>query len=96
MPTYEYLCKQCGHKLEAFQSITARPLTRCPECGRKRLQRVLGAGAGIIFKGSGFYATDYGRNSRAPSQTGSESTASKPKSSSSTSESPASGGDASA
>lgn len=83
MPTYEYLCKHCGHKLEAFQSITARPLTRCPECGRKRLQRILGAGAGIIFKGSGFYATDYGRNSRAPSQAGAERTASKPESSSS-------------
>ncbi len=59
MPTYEYACQQCGHQFEQFQSITAKPLKKCPECGKNSLQRLLGTGAGIIFKGSGFYATDY-------------------------------------
>jgi len=59
MPTYEYKCKHCKHRFEALQSITARPLKKCPECGRNGLRRLIGAGAGIIFKGSGFYATDY-------------------------------------
>lgn len=59
MPTYDYLCKNCGHKFENFQSITARPLRKCPECSKMKLQRLIGAGAGIIFKGSGFYQTDY-------------------------------------
>ena len=61
MPTYEYKCKQCGHQFEVFQSITAPPLRKCRECGRNGLRRLLGAGAGIIFRGSGFYATDYKR-----------------------------------
>ena len=59
MPTYDYLCDNCGHKLDKFQSITARPLRKCPKCGRKQLKRLIGMGAGIIFKGSGFYETDY-------------------------------------
>jgi len=59
MPTYDYLCDNCGHKLEKFQSITARPLRKCPKCGRNQLKRLIGTGAGIIFKGSGFYETDY-------------------------------------
>lgn len=59
MPTYEYRCDNCGHELEAFQSITAKPLKKCPECGKSKLQRLLGTGAGLIFKGSGFYETDY-------------------------------------
>jgi putative FmdB family regulatory protein len=63
MPTYEYRCNHCGHELEAFQSITADPLRRCPECSRKTLERLIGAGAGIIFKGSGFYVTDYKNSS---------------------------------
>ena len=58
MPTYEYECKKCGHKFEEFQSITEPPLRRCPEC-KGRVQRLIGTGAGIIFKGKGFYATDY-------------------------------------
>ncbi len=57
MPTYEYECKKCGH-FEEFQSITAAPLTRCPKCHGK-VHRLLGTGSGIIFKGSGFYETDY-------------------------------------
>lgn len=59
MPTYEYVCEACKHELEEFQSITARPLKKCPACGKSKLRRKIGAGAGIIFKGSGFYETDY-------------------------------------
>ncbi len=58
MPTYEYECKKCGHHFEHFQSITAEPLKQCPKC-RGRVKRLMGTGAGIIFKGSGFYQTDY-------------------------------------
>ena len=59
MPTYAYVCERCGHEMEAFQSITAGPLRKCPGCGRASLKRLIGTGAGIIFKGSGFYCTDY-------------------------------------
>lgn len=59
MPTYEYLCRKCGHAFEEFQSMSEEPLTRCPECGTDNLARVMGTGGGIIFKGSGFYVTDY-------------------------------------
>ena len=59
MPTYEYICENCGYEFEEFQSITAKPLRTCPECGKKKLKRLIGTGAGIIFKGSGFYQTDY-------------------------------------
>lgn len=59
MPTYEYQCQNCGHQLEEFQSITAKPLKKCPECKKMKLQRLIGGGAGLIFKGSGFYITDY-------------------------------------
>ena len=59
MPTYEYSCENCGHKLEKFQSIKAKPIRKCPKCGKLSLKRLIGSGAGIIFKGSGFYQTDY-------------------------------------
>ena len=59
MPTYEYICNKCQHEFEHFQSMKARPIRKCPECGKLSLQRLIGAGAGIIFKGSGFYQTDY-------------------------------------
>ena len=59
MPTYDYRCAGCGHRFEEFQSMTAAPLRRCPECREDRLERLIGAGAGVIFKGSGFYQTDY-------------------------------------
>ena len=58
MPTYEYQCQKCKRRHDAFQSITAKPLTKCPKCGG-RLQRLLGSGSGFLFKGSGFYITDY-------------------------------------
>ena len=58
MPTYEYECKACGHRFEVFQSMTEKPIRRCPEC-KGRVERLIGAGAGIIFRGSGFHSTDY-------------------------------------
>lgn len=59
MPTYEYECNACQHRFEQFQSITADALRKCPECGRRKLRRLIGPGAAIVFKGSGFYCTDY-------------------------------------
>ena len=59
MPTYEYICENCGFEFEKFQTITSKPLRTCPECGKRKLKRLIGTGAGIIFKGSGFYQTDY-------------------------------------
>ncbi|MHC5060530.1 MAG: FmdB family zinc ribbon protein [Planctomycetota bacterium] len=59
MPTYDYLCESCSYKLEIFQSIKARAKRKCPQCGKNQLKRLIGTGAGIIFKGSGFYETDY-------------------------------------
>ena len=59
MPTYDYECDACGHRFEKFQSITARPICKCPECGKSKVRRLIGTGAGVIFKGSGFYQTDY-------------------------------------
>ncbi len=59
MPTYDYECDACGHKFEQFQSIKNKPLTKYPECKKKKLRRLFGTGAAIVFKGSGFYQTDY-------------------------------------
>jgi len=62
MPTYEYECKSCGHNFEAFQAISDDPLKICPECG-KDIRRLIFGGAGVIFKGSGFYVTDKNKSS---------------------------------
>jgi len=59
MPTYEYACDACGYEFERYQSITARALRKCPECGASKLRRLIGGGGALIFKGSGFYQTDY-------------------------------------
>lgn len=59
MPTYDYTCQACGSKHEIFQQITENPKRKCPECGKLRLRREIGVGGGFIFKGPGFYATDY-------------------------------------
>jgi putative FmdB family regulatory protein len=59
MPTYEYKCDKCGHLFEQMQGITSKSLRKCPKCGKSALRRLIGTGAGLIFKGSGFYATDY-------------------------------------
>ena len=62
MPTYEYACKKCG-VVEAFQRMSEEPLSRCPECGRRGVKRIVSGGAGVIFKGDGFWETDYNRSS---------------------------------
>jgi putative FmdB family regulatory protein len=59
MPTYEYRCEKCGHEFEEFQAITAKPIKKCPQCGKLTVKRLISAGVGIIFRGSGFYETDY-------------------------------------
>ena len=59
MPTYEYECSKCGHHFEQFQSMKDAPLKQCPKCKKAGLKRLIGAGAGLIFKGTGFYITDY-------------------------------------
>ena len=83
MPTYEYECQKCAHIFEQFQSMTAAHVKRCPEC-KGKVKRLLGTGAGIIFKGSGFYETDYKRKSGSPtsSSTSSKSASTASKSSS--------------
>ncbi len=59
MPTYDYECDACNHSFELFQSITAKHIRKCPECGKLKIKRLIGTGSTIIFKGSGFYQTDY-------------------------------------
>lgn len=59
MPTYEYQCDSCNHRFDEFQSMSEPPLTRCPRCQKQKLRRLFGTGAAILFKGSGFYQTDY-------------------------------------
>ena len=59
MPTYDYECDACGHTLEIFQGINDPAIKKCPECGKNKLKRLFGTGAAIVFKGSGFYQTDY-------------------------------------
>lgn len=59
MPTYEYKCEACGHAFEQFQSIMAKPTRKCPKCGKAKVRRLISTGGGMIFKGSGFYITDY-------------------------------------
>ena len=79
MPTYEYVCKACGQEFEVFQSITEEPLKKCPECGGEARRRI-GTGAGLIFKGSGFYITDY-KNKANASKPAEKTTPKKDKSS---------------
>lgn len=70
MPTYEYECKKCGHSFEILQSIKDSPLKKCPECGENSLKKIISGGAGLIFKGSGFYLTDYnGKSSKSKDTT---------------------------
>lgn len=61
MPTYEYECRACQHQFELLQSMKDKPVKKCPQCGKQKAERLISAGAGIIFKGSGFYETDYKR-----------------------------------
>jgi putative FmdB family regulatory protein len=80
MPTYDYICDSCGHEFEAYESIMASPQTECPACHEIKLRRKIGPGAAIIFKGSGFYQTDYRSDSykKAAEADKSSSTPSKP------------------
>lgn len=59
MPTYDYECDACGHAWELFQKITDEPVKKCPDCNKKKARRLFGTGAAVVFKGSGFYQTDY-------------------------------------
>jgi len=59
MPTYDYRCSSCGHALEIFHGISEKPRKSCPKCKKPKLERLISAGAGLLFKGSGFYLTDY-------------------------------------
>ncbi len=76
MPTYEYRCSDCGHEFEELQSITAKPLIKCPACGKPSLKRLVSGGGGMIFKGNGFYLTDYKKKESKP-ETPSRSTPKK-------------------
>lgn len=69
MPTYQYQCQKCGHALEELQSMSDPPLVHCPACDTDSLARIMGTGAGLIFKGSGFYLTDYKKGSSSPAST---------------------------
>lgn len=71
MPTYDYVCSKCGHELEVFQSMKDAPLRKCPSCKKAGLRRRVGGGAGLIFKGTGFYLTDY-KKPAAPKESGGE------------------------
>jgi putative FmdB family regulatory protein len=78
MPTYEYECSACGHRFDAFQKISDAPLSKCPKCGKK-VKRLISAGLGIIFKGSGFYTTDYKKSSSVTSAAAPKKETAKPK-----------------
>ena len=94
MPTYDYACKACGYRFEEFQSMSSDPLKKCPKCKKNQLQRLIGTGAGVIFKGSGFYETDY-RGGGYASDAKKDSEAPEPKSSDSKSDAAPSSSDAS-
>lgn len=87
MPTYDYECDACGHKFELFQSISADPEKKCPECKKLKLRRLIGTGAAVVFKGSGFYQTDYRSDSYKKSAAADSSSTSSTSGSSSTSSS---------
>jgi putative FmdB family regulatory protein len=90
MPTYDYVCDACGHEFEAFESIMSQPQTDCPKCKAPKLRRKIGPGAAILFKGSGFYKTDYRSDSyksAAKAEKSSSESSSTPKSDSSKSDS---------
>lgn len=78
MPTYEYECRGCGHRFERFQRISDKPVRSCPECGKRRVRRLISSGGGLVFKGPGFYATDY-RSDRGRPSSESESGGDSPK-----------------
>jgi putative FmdB family regulatory protein len=92
MPTYEYVCKSCSHKFDEFHGMNESPKIACPSCGSKKTERLISAGAGLIFKGSGFYITDYKKSNGSGSKNNGASkdpskTETKPESSTSSGES---------
>ncbi len=96
MPTYDYVCKACDHEFELFQSIKANPKRKCPQCGKLKLRRLFGTGGAIVFKGSGFYQTDYRSESyKKRAAEDKKASESKPKESSSSGDSSKSSGDSS-
>ncbi|NOS84688.1 MAG: zinc ribbon domain-containing protein [Ignavibacteria bacterium] len=74
MPFYEYQCSNCGHTLEELQKMSDEPLKKCPNCGKNTLQKLIGTGGGLIFKGSGFYLTDYKNKPQSGSKSGKSTT----------------------
>jgi putative FmdB family regulatory protein len=76
MPTYDYVCTKCGHEMEVFQSMNDPRLKKCPKCKKLGLNRLMGGGAGLIFKGTGFYITDYKKKSGTPDGGGGDKTVS--------------------
>lgn len=83
MPTYDYVCEACEHKFEEYQAMSDAPLQKCPQCKKKKLRRLFGTGAAVIFKGSGFYQTDY-RSESYQAAARADQEAGKPKASEST------------
>ena len=73
MPTYDYECQACGHAWELFQSMKDDPVKSCPKCKKRKAKRLMGLGAGLIFKGSGFYETDYKRAGSGKKESGADS-----------------------
>lgn len=92
MPTYDYVCDACDHRFEEMQSFSAEPLKICPSCGKDQLRRLFGTGAAILFKGGGFYETDY-RSESYKSKAKADSDSGKPAEKPASTEKPASGGD---
>jgi putative FmdB family regulatory protein len=89
MPTYDYQCKACGHQFELFQQMSAPVMRKCPRCGKPKLERLIGTGAGVLFKGGGFYETDYRSDSyKKAAEAETKSTASKGDKTESKSETP--------
>ena len=80
MPTYDYQCKACGHAFELFQQMSDSVKKKCPDCGKLQLKRLIGSGAGVMFKGSGFYETDYRSASYQKDKKAAESSSSSEKS----------------
>ena len=78
MPTYQYECSDCGHEFEMLQSMRDKKIRKCPKCGKFKVERLIGSGTGIIFKGSGFYQTDY-KNKGSDSKSTVSAPAAKPK-----------------
>jgi putative FmdB family regulatory protein len=79
MPTYEYVCEACGHEFERFQKMSDDPVRKCQECGRLKVRRRISSGGGVLFKGPGFYATDYRKPSPGAEKTSKPKTEPKPK-----------------